>query len=366
MDIKVFENIKYDEVSKLLLQSYISHWGTVGTPEWDPKYVEYLHKTYIRPDGLYVGVFDDNKLIGIGTGFVTNWHVAEIGKMMAMCICNFGVTPEHQRKGIGTKMVNTLVENAEAIGLDCIYRICNEDLKDHLLLSKCGFVKKLKNVNQMAKIMGSDMVEKTARIKNMGKVMKQLVKTVAGMPDEKKGIQEGNIRDGTMDDVKICVDILNNYQSTDEISRIWTEEEFAKIIQNAKILSGSKFDSFFYIWETTSAVKAFTWGRFEYVKWSTGDSPVNIIHDTGFVKDLDKKEKIRFLTSVLIKLKQKVPNAYATNAAHCHHEEKAFGKAGFNDDRSKRPLYIKGLTTEGKKWLQSDWKLKSYYIPYQR
>jgi len=58
--------------------------------------------------------------------------------------------------------------------------------------------------------------------------------------------------------------------------------------------------------------------------------------------------------------------AFAINLAVAHHEEKAYDKAGFNNDRSKRPLYVKAIGNEFKEWLLKSWKYKTYYISYLR
>lgn len=102
------------------------------------------------------------------------------------------------------------------------------------------------------------------------------------------------------------------------------------------------------------------------IHWKVGLCPSGIITDTGFASDLDKKDKINFVLSIIFELKEKAPEAFATNIAVAHHEEKTYDKAGFNNDRSQRPLYAKAVGSEFKEWFESPWKYKTYYISYQR
>ncbi|MHA1271276.1 MAG: GNAT family N-acetyltransferase [Candidatus Helarchaeota archaeon] len=364
MNVKILESKNYEEIANILYNSYVSHWGEVGTPKWNPKYVEFIDKAYVN-DGVYVGAFENNELIGVGAGYITKWHIDEVKEITAFGICNFGVLPKFQRKNYGTQMVNSLIEEAKLKNADIIFRICNEKLFDWKTLEKTGFTKKMNNISQFARIMGKDMIETVVKIKNYGAIMRQLVKMVAGLPGPDKCIQEGKLRDGNINDTNVCVKILNDYKEKCKISKIWSENEFKKIIENFDVLT-DPFKPFFIIWEIDGTVKAFIIGRTEDIKYQTDDAKGNVIVDTGFSQDLMIKQKIEFLNSVILFLKEKYPESMATNCGHVHHELKAFDKANFNDDRSTRPLYVKLLNNDLKEWFEDKWKLKTYYIPYQR
>ncbi len=366
MEIKVLDSIDYEIVGKLLYDSYIPKWGAAGSPKWCPDYIEYLDKTYIKPNGTCVGAFDGEKLVGIGFGYINNWSVMELGTITTMGICNFGIHPDHQRKGIATEMVKTLEEQAKKKGIKVIYRICNADLNDHLAFAKAGYTQKIDNAYQMARIMGKEMIDITATLKGMSKPMKLLLRAVAGFPKEKDKIEEGEIRIGTDADISACVKLLNAYKNSTEITQEWTEDEFARIIKNKEILKTKPFSLFYYVWDLNGEIKAFVVGRFEPIVYSAGIGTSAIIIHTGFAQELERKSKTSFVVSVLFEIQQKIPETFATNLAVAHHDEKAFDKAGFNNDRSTRPLYVKILDDSLAPWLQAAWKLKNYCIPYQR
>jgi len=364
MKIETLEIKNYEVIADILYNTYVPHCGEVGTPKWNPKYVEFIDKSYIN-DGTYVAAYDNNSIIGIGAGYITKLHVAEIGEIKAFGICSFGVLPKFQKNGIGTQMVNSLTNIAESKNADIMFRICNSKLYDWKTLEKSEFIKKMNNVSQFAKVMGKDMIDTVVRIKQYGSVMKQLVKMVAGLPSPDKCIQEGRIREGTINDSSTCVKILNDYKQICEISKIWSESDFNNIIENFRILS-DPFNPFFIVWEIDGSVKAFLVGRTEAIKYNTGDTKGNVIVDIGFSQDLTRKQKSEFLHSVILYLKEKFPDSMATNCAHVHHDLKAFDKAGFGDDRSTRPLYAKLLSKDLSDWFNNKWNPKNYYIPYQR
>ncbi len=367
LQIKLIDTIDYEKVAKILYESYVPQWGVAGSPEWSARYVEYLDKTYIKPrGGPCVGAFDGDNLVGVGFGYLNDWNVAEIGKIPTMAICNLGVLPQHQRKGIAISMVKKLEEAAGSTQVGLLYRICNDELYDWRALAKCGFTEKIDNVYQMARILGSDKVNKAATFKEYGAIMKQLLKTVAGLPKEKPIIQMGAIRDGTVADAGACLKMLAAYKDATPIMREWTEDEFKKLVTNANLLAGTPFVPFFRVWDVDGAIKAFVIGRVEFIHWKVGLCPSGIITDTGFASDLDKKDKINFVLSIIFEVKAGAPEAFAANIAVAHHEEKAYDKAGFNNDRSKRPLYAKAIGHEFTDWFQSPWKYKAYYISYQR
>jgi len=369
MEIKLLDSIDYEVVGKLLHDSYLPQWGEAGSPEWSPKYVEYLDKAYIQPgNGFYVGGFEGSALIGIGVCFLHEWVVSEIGSVPVMCLCNCGVLPEHQKKGIATAIVEKLEKAAKDKGVKLSYRVCNKSLNDHVALSKVGYIKKLENAFQCARIMGSEMIGKTAQLKGYGRALKLLLKAVAGFPKEKNKVQYGTVREGTEADITACVKLLNAYKDSASISRTWTENEFHSVIGNKDILDGTPFKVFFYVWDVDGEIKAVAVGRYEKIMYSTGTGLPAIIIHTGLASDLLRKDKTSFAVSVLYELKANgsETETFATNLAVAHHEEKAYDKAGFNNDRSTRPLYVKALSDELNEWLQAEWKYKNYLIPYQR
>jgi GNAT superfamily N-acetyltransferase len=367
MQIKEIDNIDYEKATKILYDSYIPQWLVAGSPEWSSKYTEYLDKTYMKPrGGPCVGAFEGDNLVGIGFGYINDWKVMEIGKIPTMAICYVGVLPKYQRKGIAISIVKKLEEIAGSKQMGLLYRICNDELSDWKLLAKCGFTEKIDDVYQMARILGSDMVNKAATFKEYGAIMKQLVKTVAGLPKEKPAIEKGIIRDGVAIDAGACIKILDSYKDSTQILREWTEDEFKKMVINTNLLTGTPFVPFFRVWEVDRTIKAFVIGRIEFIHWKAGLCPSGVITDTGFASDLDRKDKTNFILSIIFEIKEKAPEAFATNIAVAHHEEKTYDKAGFNNDRSKRPLYVKAVGGEFKKWLESQWKYKTYYISYQR
>ena len=129
MDIRVLQTVDYEKIAPILYESYIPQWKDIGSPEWNPNYVEYLDKAYIQPRrGPYVGAFDGEDLVGVGVGFITNWAIMGVGKVPAMKICNFGVLPKYQRRGIATAMVTQLENEALQRGIKLIYRICRDEL----------------------------------------------------------------------------------------------------------------------------------------------------------------------------------------------------------------------------------------------
>ncbi|NHI94304.1 MAG: GNAT family N-acetyltransferase [Candidatus Lokiarchaeota archaeon] len=368
MDVKIIDNLNYEETAKVLLESYVPQWGLVGTPNWNASYVEHLDKSYVKPNnGPYVGVFDGDKLIGIGMGAISNWKVAEVGDVKTINICNLGVLPSYQRKGIATSIVEELIK-AVTGKVDFAYRICNEGLNDHLVLSnKCGFVKKIDNVNQVAKIMGKDMVSKAVKFRELGKVMAQLIKTVAGLPKEENKIQEGIIRDGSLADMKQIKEIMDKYQENATILKTSSEVELKNIIESMELLDNVKFSKLFRVWEKDGVIQAFVLGRYEPINYNAGEVVMPIVSDVGFASELDRKTRTSFVVSLIYEFKEKVPEAFGTNIASAHLDEKAIGKAGYNDDRSTRPLFAKLLSEKLKDWFETNWnKNRVYSILYQR
>ncbi len=366
MDIQILGSINHEQVARILRESHFPQWGAIGSPDWNANYVKYLDETCMKPlDSPFVGAFMENELVGIGFGFINHWSVQDLGPISAMNICNFGVLPHYQRKGIAASMVNALVDEASRRNINIIYRICRDELQDHRVLAKCGFIKKLNNVHHLVRIMGTDMIERLAFLKGMNKAMQMVLRVVAGMPKLEDGIQTGTINDAILNDNKECVNILNKYKQASNISREWSEEQFQPLLTYKDELS-PPFNAFFYVWEINGTIKAFMAGRKESIQFQNGLGNAIGIIETGFADDLDRKDKTRFITSCLFKLKKLAPDGFGINLVVAHHEKKAYEKAGFTNDRSSRPLYIKVLTDNLQEWFHTEWKYKSYYIPYQR
>lgn len=366
MDVRILDSINYEQVARILRESHFPQWGTIGSPDWNANYIKYLDMTCMKPlDSPYVGAFIENELVGVGFGFINNWSVLDLGVISTMNICNFGVLPPYQRKRIGISMVNVLVDEASRRNINMMYRICRDELQDHRLLAKCGFIKKMNNVHHLVRIMGTEMIERLAYLKGMNKAMQMVLRIVAGMPKFEDGIKIGKIRDVNLNDVKECVKILNEYGQETSISRFWSEREFYPLLSCKDALS-LPYNAFFYVWELEGMIKAFMTGRKESIRFQNGLGNAIGIIETGFASDLDQKDKTRFIISCLFKLKEYVPEGFGINLVVAHHEKKAYEKAGFTNDRSSRPLYIKILTEELEEWFHADWKYKNYYIPYQR
>jgi len=367
MDVKIIDSLNYEGIAKVLLESYLKDWGTTGTPTWNAKYVEHLDIGYLKPNnGPCIGIYEGDKLIGVGMGIISNWKVAEVGDLKTVNISNVGVLTDYQRKGIATVIVNEIIKKVTG-KVDLAYRICNDALHDHEVLEhKCGFVKKLDNANQMAKIMGKDVVPQAVKFREYGKVMAQLVKTVAGLPKPENKIQEGSIRDGTLDDIKPIIAILEKYQEEAELMRTFSETELKQVVVSMDLLDNEKFSKIFRVWEKDGVIQAFAIGRYEPINYNAGEVVLPILQTIGFASELDRKTRTSFLVSLIYEFKEKVPEAFGTNIANAHLDEKAIGKAGYNDDRSTRPLYAKLLSDKYKNWFDSNWKFKSYYINYQR
>ncbi|MDD1777255.1 MAG: GNAT family N-acetyltransferase, partial [Candidatus Helarchaeota archaeon] len=173
MQIELIDRVDYEKVAKILYGSYIPQWLVAGSPEWSPKYIECLDKSYIKPrGGPCVGAFDGDNLVGIGFGYIHDWDVAEIGKVPVMALCYLGVLPQYQRKGIATSIFKKIEETARSKQIEVLYRICNDELADGKVLTKWGFTEKIENAYQMARILGSDMVNKAATFKEYGAIMK--------------------------------------------------------------------------------------------------------------------------------------------------------------------------------------------------
>jgi len=165
--------------------------------------------------------------------------------------------------------------------------------------------------------------------------------------------------------VEDCVNIINAYKSSSSITRKWTKDEFKQLIINKDLLA-APFRAFLFVWEVEGRVRAFLAGRVESIQFKNGiGSAVGII-DTGFSTDLTRQDKTSFIISNLFQLKDLIPNGFGINLVVAHHEKKAFDKAGFTDDRSSRPLYIRVLSDDLQDWLETKWNFKAYYIPYQR
>ncbi|MHA1131418.1 MAG: hypothetical protein ACTSQQ_11495, partial [Candidatus Helarchaeota archaeon] len=138
------------------------------------------------------------------------------------------------------------------------------------------------------------------------------------------------------------------------------------VIINQNLLNKKPFAGIFNVWDVEDSIKAFVAGRFEAIIYNNGIGISAILVHAAFAPDLERKDKTSFIVSVLYKIKSTKPDTFATNLAVAHHEEKAFDKAGFNNDRSTRPLFVKILDDNLKTWFQTDWKYKNYCIPYQR
>ncbi len=366
MDVRILDSINYEQTALILRESHFPQWGAIGSPNWNANYIEYLDNTYMKPlDSPCVGAFIENELIGIGFGFINNWAVQDFGVISTMNICNFGVLPRYQRRGIATSMVNALVDEASQRKINLMYRICREELQDHRVLAKCGFIKKMNNIHHLVRIMGTDMINRLAFLKGMNKAMQLLLRIVSGMPKLENGIQSGIINDVDLKSVGEYVEILNEYGKTTSISRVWSIEEFQPLLTHKNALH-SPFNAFLYAWELEGTLKAFIAGRKESIKFQNGIGNAVGIIETGFANDLDQKDKTRFIISSLFKLKESVPDGFGINLVVGHHEKKAFEKAGFTNDRSTRPLYVKVLTDDLQEWFCIDWNYRTYYIPYQR
>jgi GNAT superfamily N-acetyltransferase len=366
MDVRILDSVNYEQAALILRESHFPQWGAIGSPDWNANYIEYLDNAYMKPlDSPRVGAFIENELIGIGFGFINNWSVQDLGVISTMNICNLGVLPRYQRKGIATSMVNALVDEASRRKIKAMYRICREDLQDHRVLAKCGFIKKMNNIHHLVRIMGTDMIERLASVKGMNKAMQMVLRIVSGMPKLENGIHAGLIKDVDLNDVRDCVKILNDYEHTTSISRVWSEEEFQSLLSYKDTLR-SPFRAFFHAWEVEGTIKAFMTGRKESIRFQNGTGNAAGIIETGFANDLDRKDKTRFIISCLFKLKDSVPDGFGINLVVGHHEKRAFEKAGFTDDRSSRPLYVRMLADYLQEWFRTDWNFKNYYIPYQR
>ena len=135
------------------------------------------------------------------------------------------------------------------------------------------------------------------------------------------------------------------------------------------LLDGQRFNKLFKVWDVDGTINAFIIGRFEPISYNAGELVMPIVTDVGFAQDLDRKTKTSFMVSFILNIKsdEKAKESFATNVASAHLDEKAISKAGYNDDRSTRPLYAKLLNNDMKDWFDTNWnKNKSYAILYIR
>ncbi|MHA1377887.1 MAG: hypothetical protein ACTSRG_05855 [Candidatus Helarchaeota archaeon] len=376
LEIKPIIEKDYDELTEL----FSSYWtymaakfDTEYTP-WTKEYTIYDIERTITNDGILLGVYHQDKIIGtIGAKYSD--VIFENDKLKCGVITYYALNPDIMplQKEDLIKIYKKIIEEIKNIKADFALVVFDHELssaEEKIFKSDLNFVKKNKNVEPMTKLLGSEGVDILKAKKELNVVLAQLAKLMAKM--EKIPLPGGTIRDATPKDYPRIIELLNAYFENLVLTQIWTEDSFKHHVKACERINHMDFSELkkefpnaptgFYIkvWERNNELIGFIAYRVMPVRFKNGDAPLCYWDLVAFPQNLNIEDKKAFLVNIYNSLYQKTSTI---TVFWPYYDLKTFKKTGFMSSQMTTPLYILPFTSKGEKLLELK-KIASFYLLY--
>ncbi|NVM04177.1 MAG: GNAT family N-acetyltransferase [Candidatus Helarchaeota archaeon] len=360
------------KIADVLYKTYYEEYVESGAVPWDERYAKYYFDVVIMDisKNFIFGAYKGEKLIGTLFGHRESIMLDNELRLETLNLGLCAVDPEYWHQGVAKAMLSKLIEKATKDKIDFLMAFPEKGrFGDKLLKEHFDFKKYSKN-KHLLKIMeerGLQVLREDFKINPILVKIGSLYSHIPQFDD-----LEGTVRDAQIKDYPKIVDLINSYQSRVPLSTIYELKRYEKHHKNTNLLNSLFGDpSNFYSWvlEDKNEIKAVINNRIELVTGKYEDelvtSPIALLTSAGFHEDMDREQKINFISCILRKIRTIAPSVFTTYITTCHHEMKVFRKLKFISDRSHYILCMKPLTEKGEE-INRHRKYKEFFLDYYR
>ncbi|MHC1592059.1 MAG: hypothetical protein ACXQS8_08225 [Candidatus Helarchaeales archaeon] len=256
----------------------------------------------------------------------------------------------------------------------CMPIVSKNEPEIDFLKEKLRMVVLNKNVESKIKLIGKEGVDMLKEARNLNVVEAQAARIVARLKSD--DISSGKIRKVKPEDYPNIIKLLNTHSKRLDLARVWTIDEFERLVKIKSRLKKRKYHSrekfkdtpfgyHMWTWEDNGQLKGFAACEISEILMVNGYVPMAFLMELAFSEDVESSpngidEMKGFLSHIIRSLHKTV---CLVNAPLPQYALKVFGKAGFMGEQRTTRLLMKSLSIKGNKILESK-KLKNFYLMF--
>ena len=368
-EIKILDGpLPWEKISELYMKTYYDKYIDKGATDWkNPKYTEWYFDAYHHDRRFFYSAWKGDQLIATMFGTPNKLKIDNEVEITAISLGLSATLPKLQKQGIQKTLIQRLIDDAKAKGIDLVYAYPEKGLGgNELLKNHFKFKRYMKNQQHYIKVMGDYGRKILQDYRGLNVVLAQLLKLYSGIPDN--SLKRGKIRDGKASDVGEVLKILNSYQKRVEISQVWTEKHLKEEMDAAKRLDnlvGPPCGYYWKVWEDGKVLASF-FIRMEMIHFKNGSAPISLWSETIFHEEVTEPEKLGVIATLVRWVRDEHPQVFTTQSTQSQYELKAYKDLNFIDDTSTYEFLVLPLSEAGEAAINRHESYKEIFMPYHR
>ncbi len=214
----------YEQLQRIAHIAWRDEYGISSFPDlYRPAYLEYLLKPITDPE-LIIGGYLGDELVCFFANLPRNYSLRG-QKISGILSCLLFTRREFLRKGIAIRMIKEAEKLNKKFHFDCSLLYLETGHGSRRLFTKLieqgNPVEKIKTMSVFGRILDLERAAKSEKLKPWEHAMIKLL-SAAKQP---KSEPNPNVRRYRAEDLSACLELLNGFQKTANLARIWTEED---------------------------------------------------------------------------------------------------------------------------------------------
>ncbi|MHA1268510.1 MAG: GNAT family N-acetyltransferase [Candidatus Helarchaeota archaeon] len=336
--IKILSNPNFDELAKCIgNEPKQRRWK--AHPDWGKELLQF----HAPNTNLYIGAFDNNKLVGC---MIAHEKQLKIKKSIfkAAIIAITEVIMDYRGQGIATEMLKTMIDQIKSLKIDFILAFQVGGRGGKNILKNAGFTK-ISKFGHATKILDEKKMESLI---NLNPILKKIaMKLVDSNIGQIKPIN-GIIRTFKNEDLDQVIELLNTHSDILDIGTFWTKQDLEKKLN-------WRYKLYVLDKQGTILASIITYNEISNIEdnYFIGGFMKNMV----FSKNINDLDKEIFLNNILcIFKKENIPNVMYPSPKDVINILK---KAGFQIlPTNKRNVYIKSISDPVKDIIENIEKFK--------
>ncbi len=299
-------------------------------PDWGAKLLQF----HAPNSNLYVGAYQDNKLVGC---MIAHPETLQIRKKQfnAVIIAITEVVLTHRKQEIATSMLKTMLEQLDTVDFVLAFQTAGRGGKT--ILKRAGF-QKIHKYGHAGKALDKEKMDK---LMDLNPVLRKIALKIVSSGIGNIKPEVGEIREATDGDIDQIVRLLNQETDRLDISAYWTAESLRRMM-NWRYKVFVLVDNKDVLGSIISYEEVATLGKDYFIS--------GLLKEMVFKEDIKDEERVKLINYVLKYFKEKgIPSVsypYPKNV------KSILKKAGFNVlPGDERTAFIKPLTSQAQQIL---------------
>jgi len=340
-EILEMKEVNYEDLSKIVRELYFEPNIDQGEKSYDPDHMKIL-LSYFFDKNQVIAAYKNSEIIGATFGSTQTFFVGD--DVVKGCYLDLTVCRESlQRQGIGTNLIQKMLEKLETDRYDCAFGFPIKKKKPiQKIVKKLNFAN-IGDLEPRVRALDPKKLGKLSVPKALRAIAAPILHLVAHMPKKRIEEGEGTFREATEEEYPQILDLLHKHKNRYKISRKWELEEYKEMAEAAKALNFKQ-----YVWEKEGKLVACGTSIDEHIFWKNADEYVSYIRHVGWDDNFSNNDLKKFMAEMLFKIKEHGSIAIRiSNPTYIPIGVLSY--LNFHGDRHGRKFVIYPITEKGQK-----------------